>query len=395
MSSKTRQSKNSRQEDSEFLDVMSGDERKVEGERNQDTVSNIGVSESNERETTDVTASSVEAVSPSHDCAVQVDSSANAGTAVVALGMDIRAVQSIKPVSTSASLRTDLSTLGIRFSKMDDVYSMLGGRDFLEGKTTSELRPIVESKTTEKKLSLCCQLQSFYVSDSANGIVAEANWFISHAWSYKFLDVMEAVEIFMLKEYGVGKMVEVVIWFDLFSNSQHNTEGRQIPFEWLSETFMSAVRKINNVLMILEPWDNPVTLTRAWCVFEVLVSVLTKSRFEVTMSKSEAARFLCMIREQGAMRSFHKMLSQINSSKSTAFYSADVIQVHGAVQQLSKGFVELDSTLLRIMETWMLSQLESQVDSQQNEVQALVLQFAIGELLEQQGKYDAAEPLYE
>ena len=38
--------------------------------------------------------------------------------------------------------------------------------------------------------------------------------------------------------------------------------------------------------MIWLPWDKPVTLTRAWCLFELYCTVLTDSRLEVAMSNA-------------------------------------------------------------------------------------------------------------
>ena len=60
---------------------------------------------------------------------------------------------------------------------------------------------------------------------------------------------------------------KVVIWFDLLNNSQYDTSAKA--FDWLTGTFMNAIQTMGNVLMIITPRDNPIPLTRAWCVFEL------------------------------------------------------------------------------------------------------------------------------
>jgi tetratricopeptide (TPR) repeat protein len=307
-------------------------------------------------------------------------------------------------------------TLGIRFTKLDVIIDMLGGRAALQGKTTDEVcRQHLMPLTMESKLSLCEQLDAFndQVRIERQNIVGEANWFISHAWSYQFLDVMEAVTIFMEKEYrDAGSREYAVIWFDMFSNSQHSTQNR--PFEWWKGTFMNAVKKLGNVLMILQPWDSPITLTRAWCIIELLACELTKSRFAVSMSRAETERFNAMFTEDGVVHAFHKMLSQINSCRSEARSVLDRQQIHDAVRQLvSGGFGALDSMVLRVFETWMVDnlradialslaldeveKLEQTIQSQENNLEeAILFQVnTLASLYKVQGRYDVAEPLFE
>ena len=87
---------------------------------------------------------------------------------------------------------------------------------------------------------------------------------MSHAWKYLFLDVVESLEDFFSAS---GESDSAVIWFDLFTNSQHGTSEK--PFEWWTNTFLGAIGEIGSVVMVMHPWDNPVTLTRAWCIFEI------------------------------------------------------------------------------------------------------------------------------
>ena len=80
-----------------------------------------------------------------------------------------------------------------------------------------------------------------------------------------FLDVVDALVAFFVsmaerntREEGGGQEEQKecwdpVIWFDLFCNCQHDTDIRQ--FEWWTGTFSNAIQKINNVVIVLMPWD--------------------------------------------------------------------------------------------------------------------------------------------
>jgi hypothetical protein len=100
-----------------------------------------------------------------------------------------------------------------------------GGEAAFEGLTTSQVkRSIIVPQTLASKLSLCAQMKR-----ACDARVQPATWFISHAWSYKFLDLVKALEAFFADKGGV-----IVIWLDLFSTSQHSTFSK--PPEWRQQT---------------------------------------------------------------------------------------------------------------------------------------------------------------
>lgn len=70
-----------------------------------------------------------------------------------------------------------------------------------------------------------------------------------------------------------GEESTAVIWFDLFSNNQHGLDEPP-PFEWWCHTFLNAIKTINRTVMIIEPWEDPTPLTRAWFVGYVYTCIL-------------------------------------------------------------------------------------------------------------------------
>jgi hypothetical protein len=146
--------------------------------------------------------------------------------------------------------------------------------------TTTEVCQQCLLAATACQSSSYCDLLKQRGSDG----VGIATVFISHAWKYRFVDVVNALE------YHFRDESDIFIWFDLFANNQH--AAGNLPFEWWATTFKSAIAQFGRVVMVLSPWNNPIPFTRAWCLFEVYSAVSTNSRFEVAMSKADFKSFL-------------------------------------------------------------------------------------------------------
>jgi hypothetical protein len=69
----------------------------------------------------------------------------------------------------------------------------------------------------------------------------------------KLCDLVKALELFFADEPGA------VIRLDLFSTIQHSTFVK--PPEWWQQTFCPAIGRMGQMVMVMTPWDNPVTLT--------------------------------------------------------------------------------------------------------------------------------------
>ncbi len=130
--------------------------------------------------------------------------------------------------------------------------------------TTDICNIIVKPETKAQHTSY---IDHFHRKLDANGrpFLAPATVFVSHAWKYKFsepVDVMEQYEAENPNSY---------FWFDLLVNNQHDTSSR--PQEWWKSTFTESIRQIGVVLLVLSPWNDPVPITRAWCLWEIMCAL--------------------------------------------------------------------------------------------------------------------------
>ncbi len=65
-------------------------------------------------------------------------------------------------------------------------------------------------------------------------------------------------------ESGYGYEPNILIWFDLFTNYQHT--AIDLDFNYWTSNFREVIQTFGQTLMILSPWNNPIPLTRAWCL---------------------------------------------------------------------------------------------------------------------------------
>lgn len=264
---------------------------------------------------------------------------------------------------------------GIKLSAVDEFVRRCEITTSLQGMTTTDVNTnFLKPATIDMKSSYCDLLRS-----NSPESVGVASVFISHAWRFRFLDVVEALH------FHFGENNDVILWFDLFSNNQWSAPD--LDFTWWSTTFKSAIEQFGHTVLILSPWDNPIPLGRAWCLFEIYCSVLTGSKFEVAMSESEQKRFVSNIESFG-YEVVKKMIGVVDLEHSVAWNPRDKDCIFEAVRQTSGGFDALNSAIFERLREWVVATTKSAIERTVDEVELLSLRSCLGELLHGQGRYD-------
>lgn len=278
------------------------------------------------------------------------------------------------------------------------IDEVCGGRDNLVGKTTTDVNlEYVMPMTKSRQASFCSLLESI----EHPSFCARAETFISHAWKYYFLDVVDA----LLNHFCDN--LDALIWFDLFSNNQHKAPN--LTFEWWCGTFKSAIGEFKHTLMVFHPWSDPIPLTRGWCIFEIYATADTNSRFEIAMSKTDQAQFLRDIEEDVQLH-MDIMLSKIDSANSECWFPADRDAIHDVVRR-TVGFSRLNAMVFEQLRLWVIRVAskaleeakkhevggengEEEKNKEAKEKRAR-LAYTLALLYHGQGKYNEAQPLFE
>ena len=177
----------------------------------------------------------------------------------------------------------EFPSLGVKLSHLQIFIENCGGREALKDLTTTEVcEEFVKPMTYINENSYCEMMRDLNGEEA----IGESNVFISHAWKYKFLEVIDLLQQYFNNNNNSNKENkedEIIIWFDIFSINQHKT--LEVPEDYWYVTFQSAIKKFGRTVMILSPWNDPIPLTRAWCLWELYCTVSTKSNFEIAMTK--------------------------------------------------------------------------------------------------------------
>jgi hypothetical protein len=91
--------------------------------------------------------------------------------------------------------------------------------------------------------------------------VGEATWFISHTFSNSFLDTLDAILLFFR---GRDDAATAKVWFDVFVMPQIASAGENKPSTFWINAFKSNIARMGKLLLVVDQWNNPTALRRAW-----------------------------------------------------------------------------------------------------------------------------------
>ena len=277
---------------------------------------------------------------------------------------------------------------GIAVSFLEDFVDQHGGRSRFTGLTTTQVFEDILKQVTFTAQTSYCEHMELHNHPK----VGTATVFVSHAWQFHFLDVVNALQ------YHFRDNLETIIWFDLFSTNQHRAVS--LDFDWWCGTFMSAIEEFGNTLIILAPASNPIPLTRGWCVFELYATIKTNSNLQVAMSHKHLLEFFTDL-EKDVPGTIDKMLGIINASKSQCFKPEDKERIFEAIES-TVGFSKINGLIFDRLRDWVVEVVQAELGSRRAKLakqqlsESDIMDYVniLAELYRHQGKYVEAEPLF-
>jgi tetratricopeptide (TPR) repeat protein len=103
--------------------------------------------------------------------------------------------------------------------------------------------------------------------------------FISHPWANPFLVTAHAV-IEETERWERASGRRAFLWMDVFAINQHKMTKQQYSQEDIHRILHEAVSACETMYACLYPWNDPVYLRRAWCLFETYTVMSNKQEQE-------------------------------------------------------------------------------------------------------------------
>jgi len=162
-----------------------------------------------------------------------------------------------------------------------------------------------------------------------------ATHFVSHAWNSDFKHFVKALRFWLFKNNY--PMEDAYFWVDAFVINQNCSI--ELPQKWWSTRFMQGIQKIGTTILVLDRWQQPQCLQRAWVLWEIYCTTVCGSKLELTMHPDTLEDF-----EQALGNSFEVVqdaLSNICVKQTKAFNAVDQEMIHKEIHR-SIGFTSMN-----------------------------------------------------
>lgn len=291
------------------------------------------------------------------------------------------------------SASTDFSPLGVKFSYFQQFISECGGEEAIKNKTTLEIRDqFIIPRTKKTGVSLCEQLKS-----TGEYSCCEASWFICHSWESKFLDTIKILKFSLSRLQGEEASQNTVIWFDLFSASQHLTSAR--PPDWWTKVLMKGIEVIGHMMVVTTPLTSPSFLLHTNCLFEIFCAHNTKCQLELAMKPEDAELFQTILSQN--KEDYYHMLAKIDSKASVMYTAQDKENIFMALKKLLPRLNEknlyktVNSIVFRALEDWMIDVIKTAIRDAQNDERASIQWcMSLKQIYETHGHNELEEQIY-
>ena len=252
-------------------------------------------------------------------------------------------------------------TLGVSVQFLVDFVEACEVVDGFRMMSTEDVcQKLIKPFTSGCRLSMCEVLRR-----SGYEGISDAFVFISHAWKYKFVDVVSALKTYFADNH------DTIVWFDVFSVNQH--KAGETDFQWWSSTFKEAIRQFGHTVMVLSPWNDPIPLTRAWCLWELYCSHVTDCKFDVALSETDQAQLIADL-AKGCTSRLNRMKTVIDVSRSTSYMPEDKERIFAAIKASNVTHNELNVVVFTCMQKAILDHLSkdlSKIDTRQASLRML------------------------
>eukprot|EP00045_Choanoeca_perplexa_P021779 m.7291 g.7291 ORF g.7291 m.7291 type:complete len:647 (+) comp8788_c0_seq1:78-2018(+) len=234
------------------------------------------------------------------------------------------------------------------------------GVDITKATTKDVCNQVILPLTKEKQCTLIDLLPVLRAEAEAEGFITstEPSWqsaatvFISHAWKYPL-----SAPIGVMLQYAELEDAGTYFWFDLFINNQNGFEVTH-SFEWLCGRFKDSIRAIGKVILVLSPWNDPIPLTRSWCLWELVstAELDTQVEFVVRLPSGEQEKFTEAIKENAGV--VYQSLLDVDARRAEASVDSDRVMISEAIEK-TVGYASVNAMVKDQMSSWIISVVRS------------------------------------
>jgi len=168
--------------------------------------------------------------------------------------------------------RLELQFRGVSLVFLNDILAK--GEEY--GRASgNDIRKLLTLPETKSRRCSLAELYGGPLGRDSKPLVGKMRFFVSHAWSYQFSKLVEAIENFELE--GNGNEREGAYYFiDYFAINQWESACELKSLEAL-------IKGSDALVLVLWPLRQPKVMSRAWCLYELHISMKCNIPIYVTV----------------------------------------------------------------------------------------------------------------
>jgi hypothetical protein len=106
-------------------------------------------------------------------------------------------------------------------------------------------------------------------------------------------------------------------------------------------------------LLVLSPWNDPIPLTRAWCLWEIFCAIDENVVLHVSLPKTERARFVKSLSRR--FRVVMDTLARVQAENAEAKHVHDKEMIFAAIRRSVGGFAGINDRVKGHLREWLLA----------------------------------------
>ena len=238
-----------------------------------------------------------------------------------------------------------------------------------------------------------CLINGYSRDNKGCPLFSPVTTFVSHAWKGTFQSLHDSIKLKSQINGDLGASILPAYFLDIFVVNQHTPPWREQPFVGMDVALRQPIELSHKTLLVMSPFEDPVPLKRAWCIYEICNTKRLGAVLDITMPAQEHERFIAAL-TRGDF-DFNDWVAHIDIEAAGAFDPSDKQMIMALVQATPGAAAGLNRTVVEVLCEWLGQQgylaLQSLPEKDRG-TSKLIKNLA--NVLWRQGKPDEAEVLY-
>jgi len=188
------------------------------------------------------------------------------------------------------------------------------------------------------------------------GKAGKATHFLSWVWSYKAGVFVSAIRAWIEhgRETTSNEPGTVFLWVCFFCNNQFRLQNNADDLEIV---FRKRLMAIGQVVALLDTYQEPIYVTRIWCVFEQFTAASLQIPVEIILPPDQADKFHYELENTG-MKNIIASLTNIDVETAKASQPEDEKKVKALIER-EIGYIAVNNQVQGSMSNWVRKECES------------------------------------